>query len=81
PRADTPELGGTARRHDWSISRTFVKASPLPVFLAGGLTPDNARQAVRDVRPYGLDLCTGVRTNGKLDEAKLTDFMAAAMTA
>ncbi|MEP4313276.1 MAG: phosphoribosylanthranilate isomerase [Anderseniella sp.] len=81
PHADTPEPGGTGRRHDWSISRTFVKASPLPVFLAGGLTPDNARQAVRDVRPYGLDLCTGVRTNGKLDEAKLTDFMAAAMTA
>jgi len=81
PDADTPELGGTGRRHDWSISRAFVKASPLPVFLAGGLTPDNARQAVRDVRPYGLDLCTGVRTNGRLDEVKLTDFIAAAMTA
>jgi phosphoribosylanthranilate isomerase len=81
PGADTPELGGTGRRHDWSISRAFVDASPLPVFLAGGLTPDNARQAVRDVRPFGLDLCIGVRTNDRLDQAKLTAFMAAAMTA
>ena len=81
PNADTPELGGTGRRHNWSISRAFVEASPLPVFLAGGLTPDNARQAVRDVRPFGLDLCTGVRTNDRLDEAKLAAFMAAAMTA
>lgn len=81
PGADTPELGGTGRRHDWSISRAFVDASPLPVFLAGGLTPDNARQAVRDVRPFGLDLCTGVRTNDRLDQAKLKAFMRAATTA
>ncbi|MEM7634162.1 MAG: phosphoribosylanthranilate isomerase, partial [Pseudomonadota bacterium] len=53
----------------------------LPVFLAGGLNADNVRQAVREVRPYGLDLCTGVRTNGRLDGVKLTAFMAAAMTA
>lgn len=81
PGADTPELGGTGRRHDWSISRAFVEASPLPVFLAGGLSAGNARQAVRDVRPFGLDLCTGVRTNDRLDEAKLNAFMATAMTA
>ena len=81
PGAATPELGGTGRRHDWSISRAFVDASPLPVFLAGGLTPDNARQAVRDVRPFGLDLCTGVRTNDRLDQAKLKAFMTAATTA
>lgn len=81
PGAATPELGGTGRRHDWSISRAFVEASPLPVFLAGGLSADNARQAVRDVKPFGLDLCTGVRTNDRLDEAKLTAFMTAALTA
>ncbi|WP_108882402.1 phosphoribosylanthranilate isomerase [Anderseniella sp. Alg231-50] len=81
PGADTPELGGTGRRHDWSISRAFVEASPLPVFLAGGLTADNARQAVREVRPFGLDLCTGVRSNDRLDEAKLKAFMTAATTA
>jgi phosphoribosylanthranilate isomerase len=79
--ADTAELGGTGRRHDWSISRAFVEASPLPVFLAGGLTADNARQAVRDVRPFGLDLCTGVRTNDRLDQARLKAFMRAATTA
>ncbi|NNJ74563.1 MAG: phosphoribosylanthranilate isomerase [Anderseniella sp.] len=81
PGADATELGGTGRRHDWSISRAFVEASPLPVFLAGGLSADNARQAVRDVKPFGLDLCTGVRTNGRLDGAKLTAFMAAALAA
>lgn len=81
PNAATAELGGTGRRHDWSISRAFVEASPLPVFLAGGLDPDNAGRAVRDVRPFGLDLCTGVRTDGRLDEAKLKAFMAAATAA
>ena len=78
PGANTPEVGGTGRRHDWSISRAFVEASPLPVFLACGLSPDNVRQAVREVRPFGVDLCTGVRTDGRLDETKLKDFMAAA---
>lgn len=81
PGAATPELGGTGRKHDWSISRAFVEASPLPVFLAGGLTPDNASHAMRDVRPFGLDLCTGVRTNDRLDETKLKAFMAAVTTA
>ncbi len=81
PGAGIPELGGTGRPHDWSISRAFVEASPLPVFLAGGLSADNARQAVRDVRPFGLDLCTGVRSNDRLDKAKLTAFMAAVMAA
>lgn len=78
PGSATPEFGGTGRRHDWSISRAFVESSPLPVFLAGGLNPDNARQAVLEVRPFGLDLCTGVRTDGRLDEAKLKAFMKAA---
>ena len=78
PDAATPQLGGTGRRHDWSISRAFVEASPLPVFLAGGLTPKNAGRAVREVRPFGLDLCTGVRTDGRLDHVKLKAFMKAA---
>ncbi len=81
PGATTPEFGGTGRRHDWSISRAFVEASPLPVFLAGGLNPDNAQQAVREVRPFGLDLCTGVRTDGRLDQVKLKAFMKAATDA
>jgi phosphoribosylanthranilate isomerase len=71
------ELGGTGRTHDWSLSRRIVAESGVPVFLAGGLRPDNAGAAVAAVRPFGLDLCSGVRTDGKLDEAKLTAFMQA----
>jgi phosphoribosylanthranilate isomerase len=71
------ELGGTGRAHDWAISRRIVEAVDRPVFLAGGLTPKNAAEAIVRVRPFGLDLCSGVRTDGRLDPAKLTAFMAA----
>lgn len=77
PSLAKPELGGTGRTHDWSVSAAFVRASPAPVFLAGGLGPHNAAEAIRTVRPYGLDLCTGVRTDGQLDAAKLAAFMTA----
>ena len=75
PNAAIPELGGTGRPHDWSISAAFVAASPLPVYLAGGLTAQNVQQAIREVRPYGVDLCSGVRTDGRLDQTKLNAFM------
>lgn len=81
PSAAVPELGGTGRPHDWSISRAFVEASSLPVFLAGGLTPENVGQAVRTVRPFGLDLCSGVRTDDRLDPEKLNAFVSAATAA
>lgn len=71
------ELGGTGRTHDWNVSREIVKAVPVSVFLAGGLRSDNVADAVRTVRPFGVDVCTGVRTNGKLDETKLRAFFAA----
>lgn len=74
PNAATPELGGTGRRHDWAISAAFVEASHLPVFLAGGLTPANVGEAIRQVRPFGVDLCSGVRTAGRLDPIKLAAF-------
>jgi phosphoribosylanthranilate isomerase len=70
------ELGGTGRRHDWAISRAIVSAVDVPVFLAGGLNPDNVAEAIETVRPFGLDVCSGVRTDGKLDEAKLEGFFA-----
>ncbi len=76
PSAAVPELGGTGQTHDWRISADFVAVSPLPVFLAGGLNPANAAEAIQTVRPFGLDLCTGVRTNGMLDTGKLRAFMA-----
>jgi phosphoribosylanthranilate isomerase len=71
------ELGGTGRTHDWQISRRIVEAVAVPVFLAGGLNPDNVVDAIERVRPFGLDVCSGVRTAGKLDEMKLKRFFAA----
>ena len=71
------QLGGTGRVHDWRISAEFVRRSPRPVFLAGGLTPANVGEAIRRVRPFGVDLCTGVRVNGALDPGLLSAFMLA----
>jgi phosphoribosylanthranilate isomerase len=77
PGAAVPELGGTGRTHEWSISAAFVKASSRPVFLAGGLNGANVGNAIRQVRPFGIDLCSGVRTNGQLDSEKLSSFVTA----
>lgn len=74
PKLQVKELGGTGRRHDWSVSRAIVDAVYIPVYLAGGLNAENVREAIETVRPYGLDLCSGVRTNGHLDEEKLDRF-------
>ena len=72
------ELGGTGRTHDWALSRRIREAvAPLPLWLAGGLRADNVGRAIAMVQPQGLDLCTGVRTDGRLDPAKLQRFMAA----
>jgi phosphoribosylanthranilate isomerase len=70
------ELGGTGRVHDWSISRRIREQVPVPLFLAGGLRPENVGEAIREVGPFGLDLCSGVRTAGTLDEEKLGRFFA-----
>jgi phosphoribosylanthranilate isomerase len=77
PGLEVPELGGTGRMHDWEISASFVRQSSRPVFLAGGLNAHNVAEAVRTVRPYGLDLCSALRTNGALDVDKLMAFMQA----
>jgi len=74
------ELGGTGRKHDWTISRRIREAVPVPVFLAGGLTPGNVGEAIHQVEPYGIDVCSGVRTDVRLDAAKLTDFLRAIST-
>ena len=75
------ELGGTGRAHDWAISREIVEAVEAPVFLAGGLDADNVAAAIRAVRPYAVDVCTGVRTDGQLDAAKLARFVSASTDA
>lgn len=71
------ELGGTGRAHDWALSRKIVQAAQIPVFLAGGLNASNARQALDAVKPFALDLCSGLRTNGQLDALKLRAFAEA----
>ncbi|MDX1700734.1 MAG: phosphoribosylanthranilate isomerase, partial [Melioribacteraceae bacterium] len=65
------ELGGTGRIHDWEISREIVKSVKIPVYLAGGLNHENVEEAVKKVQPFGIDLCSSVRTDGKLDSIKL----------
>ena len=70
------ELGGTGRTHDWRISRQIVESVRRPVFLAGGLTPDNVADAIQEVRPYAVDVCSGLRTNGNLDDDKVRRFFA-----
>jgi phosphoribosylanthranilate isomerase len=70
------ELGGTGRKHDWHISRRIVESVRVPVFLAGGLNPENVAEAIHKVRPFGLDICSGLRTSGHLDEAKVQRFFA-----
>lgn len=68
---DIKELGGTGRTHDWSISKRIVDEVTTPVFLAGGLDPNNISLAIKEVKPYGLDMCSGVRSNGNLNEDKV----------
>jgi phosphoribosylanthranilate isomerase len=71
------ELGGTGRTHDWTLSRRIRDAIHIPLFLAGGLTPTNVAEAMAAVEPFGLDLCSGVRTNDNLDPVKVQAFFAA----
>jgi phosphoribosylanthranilate isomerase len=79
-RPDMPvkELGGTGRRHDWKISRRIREQVKIPVFLAGGLHPGNVRDAIDQVGPFGLDVCSGVRSSGCLDASRLLAFFKAA---
>jgi phosphoribosylanthranilate isomerase len=73
-------LGGTGRTHDWSISARIVAAvSPLPVYLAGGLGPENAVAAIARVRPAGVDVNSGVEdATGRKDTERMRDFVARA---
>jgi phosphoribosylanthranilate isomerase len=81
PDAAVKELGGTGRTHDWDVSARIVRECGKPVFLAGGLRPDNVAEAVRRVRPWGVDVCSGVRTDGALDDGKLRAFLDAVTSA
>ena len=77
PTLATKELGGTGRAHDWAVSRKIRDAVDVPVYLAGGLNPENVAKAVAQVQPFGVDVCSGLRTDGRLDPTKLERFMRA----
>lgn len=77
PNLAVKELGGTGRVHDWSISKAICESVGVPVYLAGGLTPGNVAEAVRRVRPFAVDVCSGVRTGRFLEEGKLDAFIEA----
>ena len=69
------ELGGTGRTHDWNLSKRIRESIDIPLFLAGGLKTENVGEAIRFVRPFAVDVCSGLRPDGRLDQQKLVDFM------
>lgn len=77
PALRVKELGGTGRVHDWTISRRICADAGVPVFLAGGLRPDNVAEALALTGATGVDICSGVRTDGRLDREKLDRFVRA----
>ena len=81
PTLAVKELGGTGRVHDWEVSRKIRQQIDCPVFLAGGIGASNVREAIQAVQPFGLDLCSSVRSDGKLSEEQLGEFMRAVRSA
>jgi len=77
PSLSIKELGGTGRAHDWAVSRRIRDGVEVPIYLAGGLNPGNIAQAIAQVQPFGVDVCSGLRTDGHLDAEKLEQFMRA----
>mgnify|MGYP006282386109 CR=1 FL=1 len=75
PNLKIKELGGTGRIHNWNLSRRINESVKCPVYLAGGLKPENVRYAIEAVNPYAVDVCSGVRTGGLLDAKKLEMFI------
>jgi phosphoribosylanthranilate isomerase len=74
--------GATGRTHDWAVSRELVRWSPRPVILAGGLTPENVRDAILAVRPAGVDAHTGLEdASGRKSREKVKRFVSEAQEA
>ncbi len=69
------KTGGTGCVHDWSLSRQIAKECRLPLILAGGLKPENVREAISTVSPYAVDTASGVETGGKKDALKIQSFI------
>ena len=81
PHAATKTLGGTGNAHDWHVSADIVKKTNKPVYLAGGLKPENIQEAIRLVRPFGVDVCSGLRVDNRLDSERLRLFCQKVMDA
>ena len=77
PNLSTKVLGGTGKTHNWDLSKKIRENISIPTYLAGGINKDNIRMAIDYVQPYGIDLCSSVRTNGQLDERKLEELFKA----
>jgi phosphoribosylanthranilate isomerase len=77
PNLPSKVLGGTGKTHNWDLSKKIREKISLPVYLAGGINKDNIKKAIEHVQPYGIDLCSSVRTNGQLDERKLEELFKA----
>ena len=71
------QLGGTGRKHNWLLSKQIREKVKVPVFLAGGLNSDNVPDSLKQVEPFAVDVCNGVRTENELDEGKLSAFFEA----
>ena len=77
PKGKVKTLGGTGNTHNWSISKKIVQSVNIPVLLAGGLHSNNVAEAIATVLPFAVDVCSGVRTDGRLDPGKLNAFIRA----
>lgn len=75
----TNQVGGTGLTHDWKKSREIIESLDKPVFLAGGLTPENVEEAIRTAHPYGVDVNSGCKnSSGVKDADKVFDFVSRA---
>jgi phosphoribosylanthranilate isomerase len=73
---EKPRYGGTGKTCDWNIAGELITESPLPVFFAGGIRPENVKAAIETIRPHGIDLCSGVEASkGIKDPHKLEQLM------
>jgi phosphoribosylanthranilate isomerase len=69
------KLGGTGTVHDWNLSSDLVRNVDVPLILAGGLDPENVAEAIEKVRPYAVDVSSGVETDGAKDPEKIKAFL------
>lgn len=73
---EKPRYGGTGKTCDWNVAAELIGESPLPVFFAGGICPENVKAAIETIHPHGIDLCSGVEASkGIKDPRKLKQLM------